>query len=52
MINLSRSQGVTIFVSTHFMKEAARCDQTAASAAGNGDVAALMKGSLHTDVLL
>jgi ribosome-dependent ATPase len=27
LINLSRNQGVTIFVSTHFMNEAARCDQ-------------------------
>jgi ribosome-dependent ATPase len=27
LIDLSRNQGVTIFVSTHFMNEAARCDQ-------------------------
>jgi len=27
LIDLSRTQGVTIFVSTHFMNEAARCDR-------------------------
>lgn len=29
LIDLSRQQGVTIFVSTHFMNEAARCDRIA-----------------------
>ena len=29
LIDLSRNQGVTIFVSTHFMNEAARCDRIA-----------------------
>ena len=29
LIDLSRDQGVTIFVSTHFMNEAARCDRIA-----------------------
>jgi len=29
LIDLSRHQGVTIFVSTHFMNEAARCDRIA-----------------------
>ena len=29
LIDLSRKQGVTIFVSTHFMNEAARCDRIA-----------------------
>src|SRR6185437_12602998 len=27
LIDLSRNQGVTIFISTHFMNEAARCDR-------------------------
>ncbi len=29
LVDLSRNQGVTIFVSTHFMNEAARCDRIA-----------------------
>ncbi len=29
LVDLSRRQGVTIFVSTHFMNEAARCDRVA-----------------------
>ena len=29
LIDLSRNQGVTIFISTHFMNEAARCDRIA-----------------------
>jgi ribosome-dependent ATPase len=29
LIDLSRAQGVTIFISTHFMNEAARCDRVA-----------------------
>jgi ribosome-dependent ATPase len=29
LINLSRNAGVTVFVSTHFMNEAARCDRLA-----------------------
>ncbi|WP_143273159.1 ribosome-associated ATPase/putative transporter RbbA [Azospirillum palustre] len=34
LIALSREQGVTIFVSTHFMNEAARCDRVAFMNAG------------------
>ncbi len=34
LIELSRNQGVTIFVSTHFMNEAARCDRIALMDAG------------------
>ena len=34
LVDLSRSQGVTIFISTHFMNEAARCDRVALMHAG------------------
>jgi ribosome-dependent ATPase len=34
LIDLSRNQGVTIFVSTHFMTEAARCDRLSLMHAG------------------
>lgn len=34
LANLSRNEGVTIFVSTHFMNEAARCDRIALMDAG------------------
>ncbi|HXY32405.1 MAG TPA: ribosome-associated ATPase/putative transporter RbbA [Gemmatimonadaceae bacterium] len=34
LIDLARRQGVTIFVSTHFMNEAARCDRVALMSAG------------------
>ena len=34
LIDLSRRQGVTIFVSTHFMNEAARCDRVSLMDAG------------------
>jgi ribosome-dependent ATPase len=34
LVDLSRGQGVTIFVSTHFMNEAARCDRVALMDAG------------------
>ena len=34
LIDLSRHQGVTIFVSTHFMNEAARCDRISLMDAG------------------
>jgi ribosome-dependent ATPase len=35
LIDLSRNQGVTIFISTHFMNEAARCDRIALMDAGH-----------------
>jgi len=34
LVDLSRKQGVTIFVSTHFMNEAARCDRISLMDAG------------------
>jgi ribosome-dependent ATPase len=34
LIDLSRNQGVTIVISTHFMNEAARCDRIALMDAG------------------
>ena len=34
LIDLSRNQGVTIFISTHFMNEAVRCDRIALMDAG------------------
>ena len=34
LIDLSRNLGVTIFVSTHFMNEAARCDRVSLMDAG------------------
>jgi ribosome-dependent ATPase len=34
LIDLSRNQGVTIFVSTHFMNEASRCDRISLMEAG------------------
>ena len=47
LIDLSRKQGVTIFVSTHFMNEAARCDRISLMNAGRvlatGTPAALVK---------
>ena len=47
LIDLSRNQGVTIFISTHFMNEAMRCDRIALMDAGRvlaiGTPAALTK---------
>jgi len=34
LVDLSRNQGVTIFISTHFMNEAARCDRVSLMHAG------------------
>ncbi len=36
LIGLSRNDGVTIFVSTHFMNEAERCDRISLMHAGKG----------------
>ena len=36
LINLSRNDGVTIFISTHFMNEALRCDRMSMMHAGRG----------------
>lgn len=35
LINLSRDDGVTLFISTHFMNEAERCDRISLMQAGN-----------------
>lgn len=47
LIDLSRNQGVTIFVSTHFMNEASRCDRISLMDAGRvlatGTPAALVR---------
>jgi ribosome-dependent ATPase len=54
LIDLSRKDGVTIFVSTHFMNEAARCDRLALMHAGRvlaaGTPASLMKDRGAADV--
>ncbi|MGO9133177.1 MAG: ribosome-associated ATPase/putative transporter RbbA [Methylovirgula sp.] len=54
LLDLSRRQGVTIFVSTHFMNEAARCDRIALMDAGrvlaSGEPAAIVK-SRHAENL-
>jgi ribosome-dependent ATPase len=48
LIDLSRKQGVTIFISTHFMNEAERCDRIALMDSGrvlvSGAPAELVKG--------
>jgi len=49
MVDLSRDDGVTIFISTHFMNEAARCDRISMMHAGRilttGTPAALVQAS-------
>jgi ribosome-dependent ATPase len=49
MLGLSRNDGVTIFISTHFMDEAARCDRISLMNAGHilttGNPAALVAAS-------
>ena len=54
LVDLSRKDGVTIFVSTHFMNEAARCDRIALMDAGKvlamGTPAELMKAQGFPDL--
>ena len=54
LIDLSRNQGVTIFVSTHFMNEAERCDRVSLMDAGRvlatNSPAALINGANATDL--
>jgi ribosome-dependent ATPase len=54
LIDLSRNQAVTIFISTHFMNEAARCDRIALMDAGCvlaiGTPAALTKARNSTNL--
>jgi ribosome-dependent ATPase len=54
LIDLSRNQGVTIFISTHFMNEAVRCDRIALMDAGRvlaiGEPMALTKAR-HCETL-
>ncbi len=54
LIELSRQQGVTIFISTHFMDEAARCDRISLMHAGKvlaSDSPAALRESRQADTL-
>ncbi|OSQ39043.1 multidrug ABC transporter ATP-binding protein [Thalassospira mesophila] len=54
LIDLSRNQGVTIFISTHFMNEAARCDRISLMHAGqvlDSDTPAALVKKRGTDTL-
>jgi ribosome-dependent ATPase len=54
LIDLSRRQGVTIFISTHFMNEAERCDRISFMHAGRvlaSDTPLELKRAQHTDSL-
>ncbi len=54
LAELSRQQGVTIFISTHFMNEAERCDRISLMHAGRvlaSDTPAALKQSKNTDTL-
>ena len=54
LVDLSRRQGVTIFVSTHFMNEAERCDRIALMHAGKvlvSDTPAAIVASRSADTL-
>jgi len=54
LIELSREQGVTIFISTHFMDEAARCDRISLMHAGKilaSDTPAKLRDVRNVDTL-
>ncbi|GAB1392109.1 ribosome-associated ATPase/putative transporter RbbA [Rhodocyclaceae bacterium] len=54
LVELSRGQGVTIFISTHFMNEAERCDRISLMHAGRvlaSDTPAALRAKKHTDSL-
>ncbi|MGD2083579.1 MAG: ATP-binding cassette domain-containing protein, partial [Chromatiales bacterium] len=54
LLNLSRTQGVTIFISTHFMSEAERCDRISFMDAGRvlaQDTPAGLKAAQGADTL-
>ena len=54
LIELSREQGVTIFISTHFMDEAARCDRISLMHAGKvlaSDTPAALREARSADTL-
>lgn len=54
LLELSRRQGVTIFISTHFMNEAERCDRISLMHAGKvlaSDSPAALKKARHTQTL-
>jgi ribosome-dependent ATPase len=54
LIDLSRKQGVTIFISTHFMNEAERCDRISLMHAGRilvTDTPDAINTSRHTETL-
>ncbi|MBX3686491.1 MAG: ribosome-associated ATPase/putative transporter RbbA [Rhodocyclaceae bacterium] len=54
LVELSREQGVTIFISTHFMNEAARCDRISLMHAGRvlaSDTPAALQASRQAESL-
>ncbi len=54
LVELSREQGVTIFISTHFMNEAERCDRISLMHAGvvlASDTPEALKAVKHADTL-
>ncbi len=54
LVELSRQQGVTIFISTHFMNEAERCDRISLMHAGRvlaSDMPAALRAAQRADTL-